>query len=182
MSVKGCEIPVPFSFRRGRARVGAVLGYVLFFGSIKEEVSTMNGFSRRRRHLLLALALFLAWPAAVLAQCPGKEDVEKAIEPFSRGEKLEIKKLSPSPLKGLCEVQFKGNRGIGVVYIDENGAFIFSGDIIDVKNRKMLTRDLLAELNAPLPLTAAEMQKAAALAAVTFGKGEKTVYFVTDPM
>lgn len=142
----------------------------------------MNDRSICLRRILLMLTPVVALPAVALAQCPSKGDLEKALEPLSKGEKLEIKKIGPSPVKGLCEVQFKGNRGYGVVYVDEKGDFFFSGEIIDVKNRKSLTRELMTELNAPAPLAAADLQKAASLAAIAVGKGEKVVYFVTDPM
>lgn len=137
----------------------------------------MHNRSRSARRVLLALAPALALPAAAFAQCPPADQVGKLIqETFKRP--IEVKKVVPSALKGLCEVQVQFQGRANILYTDLAGDFFVTGHIIDAKEGKDLTEESLAALNS---FSAADLQKVAALTALTVGKGEKTVYFVTDP-
>jgi thiol:disulfide interchange protein DsbC len=138
----------------------------------------MSSRSRAAHRVFLALAPALALPAVSLAQCPPVEQVGKQIqETFKRP--IEVKKVTPSPLKGLCEIQVQFQGRANILYTDATGEFFVTGHVIDAKNGKDLTDESLAVMNS---FTPAEMQKVASLAAITLGKGEKVVYFVTDPM
>jgi thiol:disulfide interchange protein DsbC len=138
----------------------------------------MSSRSRAAHRVLLALAPALALPALSFAQCPTAEQTGKRIqETFKRP--LDVKKVTPSALKGICEVQFQFQGRANVLYTDAAGDFFLTGHVIDAKSGKDLTEESLAVMNTFSP---AEMQKVSSLAALTLGKGEKVVYFVTDPM
>ena len=55
-----------------------------------------------------------------------------------------IDEVRKAPMPGLYEVRV----GFDVFYTDENGNFLLQGSLLDVKNRKSLTDERVAELNA----------------------------------
>jgi protein-disulfide isomerase len=129
------------------------------------------------RRALLASALGLALPAAAFAQCPSAEQVGKTIqEVFKRP--IEVKKVAPAALKGLCEVQVSFQGRPNVLYTDTAGAYFVTGHLIDAANGKALTEETLSALNS---LSPEDLKKVDSLVAMTVGAKGKPVYFVTDP-
>jgi thiol:disulfide interchange protein DsbC len=137
----------------------------------------MYRFPTRGRRILCALAPVLALPAAVYAQCPSAEEVGKTIQQVFK-RPIEVKKVTPSPLKEVCEVQVSFQGRANILYISASGSYFMTGHLIDTKSGKDLTEDSLSAINAFSP---ADMQKAASLAALSLGTKGKTVYFATDP-
>ena len=130
------------------------------------------------RRALLASALGLALPAAAWAQCPSADQVAKTmLEVFKRP--IDVKKVSPSTLKGLCEIQVSFQGRPNVLYTDTTGAYFVTGHLIDTKTGQDLTEETLGALSS---LSTEEMKKVDALVAMTVGAKGKPVYFVTDPM
>ena len=125
---------------------------------------------------LLASALGLALPVAAFAQCPTADQVGKTIQDVFK-RPIEVKKVAPAPVKGLCEVQVSFQGRPNVLYTDTTGAYFVTGHLIDAKSGKDLTEETLSALNSIAP---EEMKKIDGLVAMTIGKG-KPVYFVTDP-
>jgi thiol:disulfide interchange protein DsbC len=136
------------------------------------RVSTIAG------RALLALALAPVLPAAALAQCPTAEQVGKAIKDVFKRD-ITVKKVSPGPLKSLCEVQVNFQGRPNILYTDATGAFLVTGHVMDAKSGKDLTEEALAVLQS---LTPADMEKLASLATLTLGTKGPVVYFATDPM
>jgi thiol:disulfide interchange protein DsbC len=129
------------------------------------------------RRALLASALGLALPAAAFAQCPTADQVGKTIqEVFKRP--IDVKKVAPAAMKGLCEVQVSFQGRPNVLYIDTTGSYFLTGHIIDAASGKDLTEETLSALNS---LSPEDMKKVDSLVAMTVGAKGKTVYFVTDP-
>jgi thiol:disulfide interchange protein DsbC len=139
----------------------------------------MSMLRRIPRHGVIAPLLSLALPAAALAQCPNAEQVSKAMQEVFKRPGIEVMKISPAPLKGLCEVQVGFQGRPNVLYTDATGAFFVTGHIIDAKNGVDLTEETLSALNSIPP---EEMKKLDALVAMTVGTKGPGVYFVTDPM
>jgi len=130
------------------------------------------------RRALLASALGLALPAAAFAQCPTAAQVGKTMEDvFKRA--IEVKKISPAAVKGLCEVQVGFQGRPNVLYVDTKGVYFVTGHIIDSKSGQDITEEKIAELNSIAP---EDMKKIDSLVAMTVGAKGKSVYFVTDPM
>jgi thiol:disulfide interchange protein DsbC len=129
------------------------------------------------RRALLASALGLALPAAAFAQCPSADQVGKTIqEVFKRP--IEVKKVTPATLKGLCEVQVSFQGRPNVLYTDTSGAYFVTGHLIEAASGKDLTEETLSALNS---LTPEDLKKIDSLVAMTVGAKGKPVYFVTDP-
>ena len=138
----------------------------------------MSSCFRRPRRALLASALGLALPVAALAQCPTTELVGKQIqEVFKRP--IEVKKVSPAPLKGLCEIQVSLQGQPSILYTDASGAYFVIGPLIDAANGRNITEEAVSALKS---LSPEDMKKVDALVALNFGTKGPAVYFVTDPL
>jgi thiol:disulfide interchange protein DsbC len=130
------------------------------------------------RRILFASALGLALPAAALAQCPTADLVgQQLLEVFKRP--IEVKKVSPAPVKGLCEVQVSFQGRPNILYTDTSGAYFVTGHLIEAASARDLTEEAIGALNS---LSAEDVKKADALVAMTLGTKGPAVYFVTDPM
>ena len=130
------------------------------------------------RRALLASALGLALPAAAFAQCPTADLVGKELqEVFKRP--IEVKKVSPATVKGLCEVQVSFQGRANVLYVDTTGAYFVTGHIIEAASGRDLTEETIGALSS---LSPADMKKVDALVAMSVGTTGPKVYFVTDPL
>ncbi len=72
------------------------------------------------------------------------EKVQKALSPFIGG--LKVEKVSPSPIKDIYEVILNTPRGKIPVYVDCSLKYLITGSIIDIKNKRDLTREKAMEL------------------------------------
>lgn len=119
--------------------------------------------------LFLALAV---WSGAALAD---EAAIRKALEPKMGGARIES--ISPTPLQGLYEVQYRSAEGMQIFYTDANGGYIVQGKIFDAKQGRDLTEDRLRKLNAvafdKLPLDmAVKIQR---------GNGKRVLAMFSDP-
>jgi thiol:disulfide interchange protein DsbC len=130
------------------------------------------------RRALLASALGLALPAAAFAQCPTAELVGKQLQDVFK-RPIEVKKVSPAPVKGLCEVQVSFQGRANVLYTDTVGAHFVTGHIIEAASAKDLTEETIGALSS---LSPEELKKVDALVALSVGTKGPAVYFVTDPL
>jgi len=130
------------------------------------------------RRVLLASVLGLALPGAVCAQCPTAEQVAKKLEEVFK-RPIEVTKVSPAPVKGLCEVQVSFQGRPNVLYSDTTGAHLVTGHLIETASARDLTEEVIGALSS---LSPEEMKKVDALVAMTVGTKGPSVYFVTDPM
>ena len=87
----------------------------------------------------LALSALLL-PAAAHA---GEAEIRKSLA-ASIPQLANIDEVRKAPMPGLYEVRV----GFDVFYTDENGNFLLQGALLDVKNRKNLTEERVAELSA----------------------------------
>lgn len=129
------------------------------------------------RRVLAAPVLALALPAAAFAQCPTADQVGRTIqEVFKRP--IEVRKVSPSPMKGLCEIEVSFQGRPNILYSDATGAHFVTGHLIDTSDGRDLTEESLSALNKISP---EDLKRLDALVAMTLGTKGKPVYFVTDP-
>lgn len=87
-----------------------------------------------------ALALTPFWMPAAHA---GEAEIRKNLA-ASIPQLADIEEVRKAPMPGLYEVRV----GFDVFYTDENGNYLLQGALIDVKNRKNLTEERVAELSA----------------------------------
>lgn len=91
-------------------------------------------------------ALLLALISSVTLA--GESDIRKAIESAYPGVK--ISHIAKSPINGIFEVSTDGPQGPLVVYSDNMGEHLLIGDLLNIKNKRNLTRermDKLTEVN-----------------------------------
>ena len=104
------------------------------------------------RQALLASALGLALPAAAFAQCPTADLVGKQLQDVFK-RPIEVKKVSPAPVKGLCEVQVSFQGRANVLYVDTTGANFVTGHIIEAASGRTSPRRRSARSAASRPKT-----------------------------
>jgi thiol:disulfide interchange protein DsbC len=130
------------------------------------------------RRVLFASALGLTLPGAAFAQCPNAELMGKKLEEVFK-RPIEVKKVSPAPIQGLCEVQVSFQGRPNILYSDPTGAHLVTGHLIETASARDLTEETISALSS---LSPDDMKKVDALVAMTLGAKGPTVYFVTDPM
>ena len=126
----------------------------------------------------LIFFIFLTWTSFSFA-CPSIEKTEMILKGLFQGSKIKIIEVSPAPLKGLCEVILSQGKRKGLTYIDESGNFLLVGRIIELRSRKDLTQERIAELNR-IKLSSEQLKRLKYYVAFSAGSGPE-VFFITDP-
>jgi thiol:disulfide interchange protein DsbC len=78
------------------------------------------------------------------ATLAGESDIRKAIESAYPGVK--ISHIAKSPINGIFEVSTDGPQGPLVVYSDNMGEHLLIGDLLNIKNKRNLTRERMDKL------------------------------------
>lgn len=124
--------------------------------------------------LFLALALALVATAPVQAQAdPAVDVIRRSVEAFGGG-RFKIDEVRRTPVPGIYEVRIQND----LIYVDEKGHHLFySGDLIDMRSQRNLTRERVEELLTidfrTLPLDLAIQQK--------IGDGKRVIAVFEDP-
>jgi len=118
-------------------------------------------------------ALLLALISSVTLA--GESDIRKAIESAYPGVK--ISHIAKSPINGIFEVSTDGPQGPLVVYSDNMGEHLLIGDLLNIKNKRNLTRERMDKLTEvkwdSLPLQNAIK--------VVKGDGSRKIAVFSDP-
>ena len=125
---------------------------------------------------MLLVGCFLAGAVQVSAQCPTPDKIQGPLKKLFPN--VELGAIQPSEVKGLCQVQVKLGAQIRLLYVDGSGDFFLAGNLIEAKSGRNLTMEATQLLNR---LGADDLRQLESLTAFTLGKGDKVVYFVTDP-
>jgi len=125
---------------------------------------------------MLLVSCFMVGTAQVSAQCPTPDKIQASLKKLIPN--MELGAIQPSEIKGICQVQFKMGGQIRLLYVDGPGDFFLAGNLIEAKSGRNLTMEATQLLNR---LTAEDLRQLEALTAFTLGKGDKVLYFVTDP-
>lgn len=121
--------------------------------------------------MFLAACLLVALPVAQADEAKIRQSIEAKLG----GAKVEG--VLPTPVGGIFEVRFQSRDGPQIIYTDAQGAYIFTGSLIDAKNDRNLTEERMTKLTAvewsQLPLDLAiKIQR---------GNGKRAVAMFTDP-
>ena len=92
----------------------------------------------------LFLLLGLIFPLAVSAEGSLEEDIANGLSRFIPD--VEIDSIQKTPVEGLYQVMI----GPDVIYMTRDGAYVFKGDLLDIKNRKNITEDVRASAREKL--------------------------------
>lgn len=121
--------------------------------------------------LLLAACLLFNLSASQA----GDADIHQAVAALAGDVK--VKKITRTDMKGLMEVVVEGKEGPMVMYADEQGKYLFVGEMLDVKARRNLTQERMDKLTAvkwdSLPLSNAIK--------VVRGNGKRRLAVFSDP-
>lgn len=131
-----------------------------------------------RKLLLTTLMLVVLTGMATLAlAAPTTLTKEAAIEALKeiQGEVLSV---APSEIPGLYLVSVKMQGRNVPLYLDASGTYMFSGNIIDLKQRRNLTEDLFRQLN-PVDVSAIPLDDALPLGNP---QAQQQVIVFTDPL
>ena len=92
------------------------------------------------------LSPLLACTLATISFLAGasEADIRQAVQTLAPGAK--VTNIVKSVLPGLQEVTLEGPQGPMVVYADDKGEYILAGDLLDVKNRRNLTKERMDKL------------------------------------
>lgn len=126
---------------------------------------------------LAALACLLSPAVGAAAGCPTEDVIVENLEKTFR-KKVQVKRVQPAALEGLCEVIVSVQGKTSLIYIDSSGRYLVNGQVFDSETRQDLSRAAMAKYNR---FTPDDMKKIAALTALTVGESGPVVYFVTDP-
>ncbi len=123
-----------------------------------------------RKFVFVLAAALLALP--VLAD---EARVRQAVEAKLGGVKVDGVQATPIP--GVFEVRFQSREGPQIIYSDAQGAYFFTGHLIDARSDRNLTEERLRKLTAiefnSLPLDlAVKIQR---------GNGKRALAMFTDP-
>lgn len=131
-----------------------------------------------RKLLLTTLMLaVLAGMASLASATPATLTKEAAIEALKdiQGEVLAV---APSEIPGLYLVSVKMQGRNIPLYLDASGTYMFSGNVIDLKQRRNLTEDLFRQLN-PVDVSAIPLDDALPLGNP---QAQQQVIVFTDPL
>jgi thiol:disulfide interchange protein DsbC len=133
------------------------------------------------QRLIFFLVMFsaigiLAGPGGASAPCPAPDKIQGSLKKLFPN--VELGKIQPSEVKGLCQVQVKMGAQVRLLYVDGSGDFFLAGNLIEAKSGRNLTMETTQQLNR---LAADDLRQLDALTAFTLGQGDKSLYFVTDP-
>ena len=116
--------------------------------------------------------------AAVLLALPALADeaqIRRAVEAKLGG--LRVLGVQATPVPGIFEVRFQSDEGPQILYSDAQGAYLFTGHLVDARSDRNLTEERLQKLTAiefsALPLElAVKIQR---------GNGKRVLAIFTDP-
>lgn len=126
--------------------------------------------------LPLFAPLFATFLALGMSACQaGDAEIRQAVQTLAPGAK--VTQIGKTGVKGMMEVTLDGDQGPLVVYADEQGQFLLIGDLLDVKNKRNLTRERMDKLTEvkweSLPLKNAIK--------VVRGNGQRKMAVFSDP-
>jgi thiol:disulfide interchange protein DsbC len=127
------------------------------------------------KHRTIAAAFAAVLSMGLTACQAGDSEIRQAVQSLAPGAK--VTQISKTGVKGMMEVTLDGDQGPMVVYADERGQFLLVGDLLDVKNRRNLTRERMDKLTEvkwdSLPLKDAIK--------VVRGNGQRKLAVFSDP-
>lgn len=126
-------------------------------------------------HPLLTTILATTLALGMAACQAGDTEIRQAVQTLAPGS--QVTQINKTGVKGMMEVTIDGDQGPMVVYADEEGQFLLVGDMLDVKNKRNLTKERMDKLTEvkwdSLPLKDAIK--------VVKGNGQRKLAVFSDP-
>ena len=70
---------------------------------------------------------------------------ENALKTITSGQ-IKIEAINDTPVAGMKELTVNTGRSLEILYISENGQYIFNGNLFDIKNKKDITEEKKSQL------------------------------------
>ncbi len=125
---------------------------------------------------LVFLALFIGSGVSAATENPQLLDKEAVIKILS-GIQGDVESVAATDIPGILQVNMKMQGKIYPLYIDSTGTYLFSGNIILIKNRVNLTEEAYKALN-PVDVSAIPLDDALTLGAAD---NKRPIIVFTDP-
>jgi thiol:disulfide interchange protein DsbC len=131
----------------------------------------------------LVLALFsgsLLAGCYTSTECPSKDSLKANLKEFIPGQ-FEVESVQGlKEMPGVCEVVLKVGAQPIIFYTNKDGKYVLAGNLIDITNKRNLTKDRRQELTRLSQDILKELQNHTDF---TFGKvgSQKYIYLFTDP-
>lgn len=138
----------------------------------------MNIFKKFTFLTLFLMICLSAFSHAWATDCPKKDQMQTAIKDTFRRPGIIVKEITPGPTSGLCQILVEFNGQKKILYSDNKGIYLITGQIFDTKTKKNITQETVTELNR---FTDDDMKKLETFTAFTVGEKGPSVYLVTDP-
>ena len=132
-----------------------------------------------RKALLVLLSLLFIAHIVVAAETGSeqtqltKEDAVKILQ----GIQGEVKSVTPAEIPGIYQVNMQMQGKLYPLYLDASGSYLFSGNIIRIKDRVNLTEEAFKDLN-PVDVSAIPLGDALSLGGAT---SKDSIIVFTDP-
>ncbi len=128
--------------------------------------------------MTVSLILLYACKASPQTSCPDKTKAQTSLSKLINRD-FTVERVQPlKEIKGLCEVVVKvGLRPI-VVYTDPQVKNIVVGNVFNIDTKENLTQKTVESY---MVVSKDILQKLETLTNITYGKGDKFVYYISDP-
>ena len=128
--------------------------------------------------LAISSALLCSCKATQAKVCPDKGTVKSNLSKLIRRE-FKIESVKPmEEMKNLCEVVVKVGLRPVVLYTDGEGKNYIVGNAFNVETKENLTQKTVSRY---MTVSKKVLDKLESLVNMTYGEGEKYVYYITDP-
>ncbi len=128
--------------------------------------------------LTVVSALLYSCKTAQSSSCPGEGEVRKSLSNLINRE-FKVEKVRPmEAVQGLCEVVVKVGLRPVVLYTDSKAKIFIAGNAFKADTKENLTQRTMSE---HMTVSKEVLQRLEKHVNMTYGKGEKYVYYITDP-
>ncbi|MGB9667632.1 MAG: DsbC family protein [Thermosulfidibacteraceae bacterium] len=113
------------------------------------------------------------------SSCPSKEKVQANLKNVIGDASIEVVNVTAvKGFDGICEAFVKIDGDARILYIDKSGRYLLTGNLIDLVERRNITRDRMYELDV---VTSDYLKKLEKHVNLEYKKGSKFIYVITDP-
>lgn len=131
-----------------------------------------------KRYLFSLGLLVLASCGNTAVKCPQENSLKENLSKLIPRDFKVVEVKPSSEVKGLCEVVIKIGMRPLILYTDSSGKFVLSGTLFNLETKENLTQKKLQNYMTVSKETLKKLEKHVNM---TYGKGEKFVYYITDP-
>lgn len=128
---------------------------------------------------MLLMVVSCSMGASKAGNCPDKSKVKNSLMNVLQGSSVEVVNVSSvKEWSGLCEVFVKIDGEPRIFYVDQNARYLVTGNLIDLSERRNITRERMQEMDIVTSEYLKELEKHVN---IEYKKGPRYIYVITDP-